>query len=445
MKIFKHTVWIKVGIILFILFSLFEYRSNHLQKLFSAKEKVITIGVFSDSYWNVQNGYSYQILNDAIEVFQEKHPECKVEYVSGIMKNDYSEWLAEQILSGNAPDLFFVLGKDFTKLSEIGALKNLNSIIKEDADCDTDRFYQTSLKQGRHQNKQYGMPFECAPKLMFVNKSILDREHIAMPDHNWTWKNFYDICKKVTRDTDNNGTIDQFGVYGYSWKDAFSENDVQLFNDDGSECRLSSEKALQALNFLESIQELSDGHTVNAKDFDHGKVAFMPMLFSEYRAYKSYPLSIKKYSGFEWECVEMPKGPHGDNSSQLDTLMLAMNASTLQEALAWEFMKTLTMDPAIQSEIFDYSEGISVLREVIESDETNLVLYRSSGENVNMSTRVLSNVLDLAEVPATFNHYDKALELVDNAIQSVMNGDKNLSMDLIIRNREINKELAAYK
>lgn len=42
---------------------------------FSMKEdKTVTIGVFSDSYWEVQNGYSYRILEDAIRIFEKEHP-----------------------------------------------------------------------------------------------------------------------------------------------------------------------------------------------------------------------------------------------------------------------------------------------------------------------------------------------------------------------------------
>ena len=81
----------------------------------------ITIGVFSDSYWEVQNGYSYQILEDAIDLFEKEHPGVTVEYVSGILKEDYSEWLSERLLSGQGPDLFFVLQEDFHGFAEIGA------------------------------------------------------------------------------------------------------------------------------------------------------------------------------------------------------------------------------------------------------------------------------------------------------------------------------------
>ena len=55
---------------------------------------------------------------------------------------------------------------------------------------------------------------------MCVNKTLLESEGIAVPSGDWTWENFYNICAKVTRDTDGDGETDQFGCYGYTWQDA---------------------------------------------------------------------------------------------------------------------------------------------------------------------------------------------------------------------------------
>ena len=63
--------------------------SDGYQKLPMFNHKVITIGIFSDSYWEVQNGYSYKILEDAVRIFEEQNPVVRVEYVSGILKEYY--------------------------------------------------------------------------------------------------------------------------------------------------------------------------------------------------------------------------------------------------------------------------------------------------------------------------------------------------------------------
>lgn len=50
---------------------------------------------------------------------------------------------------------------------------------------------------------------------MYVNKTLLEKEHIKIPSKNWTWDEFYDICEKVTKDTNKDGKLDQFGVYDF--------------------------------------------------------------------------------------------------------------------------------------------------------------------------------------------------------------------------------------
>ena len=404
-------------------------------------ENRITVGVFSDSYWEVQNGYSYRILDDAAEIFEKQHPGMKVEYVSGILKADYSEWLAEQLLSGHAPDLFFVVSEDFNDFAEVGALKDLGTLIEKDTGFDRDGFYSSAYACGQYDGIQYSLPYECAPKLMFVNKSILDKEGIPMPEKQWTWEDFYDICREVTEDTDGNGVEDQFGVVGYTWREAFESNGVNLFDRKGTKCSFTGKRVGEALAFLEKLENLGEGNTVTSKDFDLGNVVFQPMSFSEYRAYKPYPLSIKKYSGFEWECLPMPSGPHGDNISTLDTLLLAMNAHTKKVRYAWDFMKILTCDLQIQSEIFEYSEGVSVVKAVTESDGTLQRLIESSGDMGGLNLPILSDAVENAVAAPRFRDYNAVMEEIDTAVHSIIDGDSNIGMEQIIWNRNINRSL----
>ncbi len=437
----KKRTAIQIGLLGSLLFGIWMIASDRYQYLPWVYEDVIKIGVFSDSYWEVQNGYSYQILDDAIAQFEEQHPDVRVEYVSGIMKEDYSEWLAGEMMKGTGPDVFFVLSEYFNDFAEAGILKDLTSFIEEDADFSSEKYYASAYEDGAYEGTQYALPYECAPKLMFINKSILTAEGIAMPDSNWTWEDFYRICQAVTKDTDGDGTINQFGTVGYTWEDAFDSNGVCLFDEKGTECYLTDSKVTAAISFMERMEELNSGYSVSRKEFALGNVAFQPMLFSEYRAYKSYPLSIKKYAGFEWDCLTMPAGPDGENISRLDTLSIAMNASSVHTADAWELMKYLTSDVGIQSEIFDYSEGVSVLKEVVESEQTQKFLTEYT-ENKNMlNLQILSKAVEQAVVIPHFHDYEDAISEVDKAIRVILEGNSNLNMETIIQNRNINNYL----
>ena len=413
--------------------------TGQVKRIRSSKEKILTLGVFSDSYWGVQNGYANKIIDDAISRFEAKHPGVKVQFESGIMKSDYSEWLSEQMMKDTEPDVFFVQEADFSTFAQINALKNLNDLIKEDDSFDPDAFYRTAYEYGKYGGKQYALPIECAPNMMFVNKSILDREKIELPARDWTWNDFYRICRKVTKDTDGTGIIDQFGTVNYSWIDAFDANGVELFDEKGKNCDFTVKEIGDSIAFLEKLDALGSGNSLSERNFAQGNVVFQPMLFSEYRAYKSQEMSFKKYSGFEWDCVTMPAGPSGDNYSRLDTLSIAMSENTTQEELAWEFMKLLTTDPQIQSEIFDYSAGISVLPEVTQSEETRRKITQSTGTEFNLD--ILESAMEKSVTRTRFRGFDNAQEEVGLAVRSILESNSNIQMEQIIWNRTINNYL----
>ena len=406
-------------------------------------EKVLTIGVFSDSYWGVQSGYANRIIDDAIWRFENEHTGVKVRYESGIMKEDYSEWLSEQMMTDKAPDVFFILGSDFSTFARIGALKNLGELIGKDPSFDPGAFYKNAYEYGRYGGMQYALPFECAPKMMFVNKTILDRENIAMPAKDWTWDDFYEICSRVTKDREGTGIIDQFGAVNYSWSDAFDANGAVLFDEKGRGCDFTVPEVGNAIAFLEKLEALGSGYALSQKDFAKGNVAFQPMLFSEYRAYKSQELRMKKYSGFEWDCVTMPAGPYGDNYSRLDTLSIAMSENTAQKELAWEFMKLLTMDPRIQMEIFEYSAGISVLPQVTQSEDTLSRITRNTGEAFNLD--VLESAMEKAVIQPRFRGYENVKEEIGLAVRSILESRSNIRMEQIIWNRTINNYIKSMQ
>jgi len=275
------------------------------------------------------------------------------------------------------------------------------------------------------------------------NPAIFDEAGVAYPTENWTWDDFYEICRKVTKDTGGKGVIDQFGTVSYTWYDAFDANGVNLFDEKGRTCDFTVREIGDAIAFLEKLEGLSSGYAISERNFSQGNVAFQPMLFSEYRAYKSQELSIKKYSGFEWECVTMPAGPSGDNYSRLDTLSIAMSEKTAQKENAWEFMKILTADRDIQFEIFEYSAGISVLPEVSQSPMTLKSITESTGSAFNMD--ILKSAMEKTVTTPRFRGYDNALEEVGIAVDSILESRSNIQMEQIIWNRTINNYLKSIQ
>lgn len=426
---------LKIGIGIIILVIAFAMYWSYNQTI------VLKVGVFAGSNWDVPNGSGYKLIDTAIARFEEEHPNVKIEYKSGILKEDYSLWLADQIIEGNEPDVFIVLGDDFNTLSSVGALKDLTGLIENDKSFDINNYYGSVLKIGQYEDNQYALPYESNPKLMFVNKTLLEKEGIPMPKNDWTLDDFYDICKKVTKDSDGDGIIDQYGCYNFTWIDAINGYNLQLFNEDGTACYLNRDEVKEALTFMKNLNELNQGYNVKANDFDKGKIVFAPMPFSQYRAYKPYPWSIKKYSTFEWDCVRMPVAKNKKHVSEVSSLLMAISSRTTHSKEAWDFLKMLTYNEQSQKDLFQYSQGVSSLKSVIRSDEVNNLLNKDKLQESQVNMNLLDDVMESAVTAGKFKKYDTALSIMDRNIREIIQDNDDLDMSLIDLQKEVNKYL----
>ncbi|OLA06273.1 MAG: sugar ABC transporter substrate-binding protein [Eubacterium sp. 38_16] len=404
-------------------------------------QDVLRVGIFYGSNWEVPGTVHYEILDKAIKKFKSKYPNIKVGYEKGILSDDYSEWLSEQILKGAEPDVYLVLDEDFHTLASLGALKNLDGVMNVDKEFKKEEFYSSVYKAGQYGGSQYALPMECNPTLMFVNKTLLQKEGIRVPDNDWTWDDFYRICEKMAKDSDGDGQIDQFGYYDYTWLQAVYSNGISPFNKKGTSSNFLDERFSQSLEFVKRLEETNRNYQVTSNDFDLGKVAFRPFTFSDYRTYMPYPWRIKKYSSFEWTCIRMPAGPSGDNRSEMSALMAGMSSRTGKKQAAWDFIKMLTTDEDIQSLIYEDTSAASVLKSVNTSKSTMNLLNKDTPGDSIIDMSLLDTVIDTGVIPYRFKDYTEAYEKTDNLIKGYVNEKDDSSTFLFQMKNQIDEIL----
>ncbi len=404
------------------------------------RPKVLTIGLFAGSNWNVPEGEPYALMDAAIKRFEAEHPGVKVKYVSGIRKEDYSEWLAERLLQGKEPDVFVVPGGDFALYASMGALAPLDRYMEKDDSFDSSVYYPMAMDYGCWQGVSYALPVGAVPTLMFVNKSLLAKEGIPIPHNDWTWQDFLRICKAVTRDTDGDGRLDQFGVYDYNWRKAALTNDVKIFSPDGKTADFTSKNMEEVLRFMGDLHAVNQGQEVTARDFDMGKVAFRTFTFAEYRTYKPYPWRIKKYSSFEWDCIKLPAGPSGRSSSIMQVMIMGISARTGESRLAWELLKTICYDPVIQETLLTKTQGVPARRDVVESPRAQALFTAATPGSEEMNLKIVSQVMADSITEPKFSRYYEAMNLADHKLQYVVR--EGLAVNSALN--QVQKEINAY-
>ena len=426
---------IKIPLALIIFFSCmfyYQYISNPYG------EKIITVGVFDESNWDVPSPAPNEILRQAIAEFEAENPHVKVKYVSGIPKNEYYEWLSEKIISGDEPDLFIVTSDRFKDFAAMGVMLDLTDLVNGDKEISIKRYYDASVDSIILNNKYYGLPLESVPKLMFVNKTLLMQYGISMPSNNWTWHDFYNICNMVTKDANGDGRPDTYGCYGYNWQQAALTNGVEPISDENKNHYFIDDKVEDAIRFVKAINNLNNGYGVSPRDFDLGKVAFRPFTFAEYRTYQPYPWRIKKYSGFEWDVVKFPAGHYGKNVSTVDTVAMAISSRSKNKTIAWKFLKKISYDKGIQMSIIEKSQGLPVRNDILTSAECQERFDKVMGYGNHMSLSVIDDIMSEAVHANKFRRYWDVMLQADKFIKDIVEGNITVDNSLNQLQKEIN-------
>ena len=384
------------------------------------KEIVIEFAMFNGSNWDVAVQESYSVIDKAIEKFEKEHKGVKINYSGGIQKEDYSEWMSERILKDKMPDIFMVLDEDFENYINLG-----------------DKYYTEIANSGVFLGHRYALPYEAMPTLMFVNRTLLEKLHVDIPGNDYTFDDFYRMCRMITLDRDLDGSPDYFGIYKYDWINAALSNNVVLFSKDGKKSYFNQEKFAESIRFVKSLESLNGNKNITKEQFDSGKVAFSQMSLAEYRTYKSYPYKIKKYTGFAWDCIPMPAGNSGNNVSMIDSLDIAISSRSNKKKLAWEFLKTLTYDTEIQQTLYNEMPVASVLREVMESKESENIFKED--EDI-IDSKLICHILENGIAKPKFSGYEGAISLADSKISKLNLGD-DIENTLRILQRQMSKYL----
>ena len=397
----------------------------------SSHEKVLRIGVYAGSSWDVPNSRENKALDTLIKKFEKTHPHVKIIYESGIPKKNYADWLAEQVLKGEQPDLFMVPENDFSMLASAGALKSLDTLLTDD---ERTAFYPVAYEAGQYQGVSYALPVESNPIMMCVNKDLLEKEGISIPESGWTLADFYEICKKVTKDTNGDGVVDQYGITDYTWQQALVAYGGHLTDKSG--INVDSPEMHQALAFMSKLDMLSQHYKVTSHDFDEGRVAFYPMSLAQYRTYKPYPYHVAKYSSFSWTCIPMPTANSKVMGTQVKTSLFGMSSNTKQEKLAWEFMLLLSQDKESQQTLFEKSQGTSVLPSVVKSQQTRKILQADDFGLDSLTSERLDSMMERSIIDIGQEVDRQTLERLDYLIKEAL-GNQEIDSALPSIQREI--------
>lgn len=162
---------------------------------------------------------------------------------------------------------------------------------------------------------------------MFFNKRILEENgydpnlpYDLQKEGKWTWETFEEMCKKMTRDTDNDGVIDQYAMSSFNTEfcyAALDSNGGGIVKRDASGkyyLDAGSEKSMEAWNWIAKMWANYQLPQAEGANWDYFYTAFIngETAFLADQEYNGQPNGRFASMTDDWGFVCFPLGPSGD-------------------------------------------------------------------------------------------------------------------------------------
>jgi len=157
--------------------------------------------------------WSEQRLEDAyIHAFSRAHPGVRVSLEAVTNGPEYRDRILTSIAAGAPPDVVQLDNIDIPAFVNAGVLEDLSPYL-ERVGLRPSLFEPRVLDIFRRGTALYAIPKDFTPMVIAYNKDLFDQAGLAYPATGWTWDEFVVDAKRLTRDRDGDGVVDQWGFW----------------------------------------------------------------------------------------------------------------------------------------------------------------------------------------------------------------------------------------
>ena len=342
---------------------------------------------------------------------------------------DVSDWtsywdkLKTLMAGGNPPDVFAMDAPLYPDWQSRGVLLNLQPYIDKDPTV-LDGFYPVTLEAYKKADGYYGLPRDFQTIVLFYNKDMFDAAGVAYPTDSWTMDDLRKAAKELTKDSDNDGVIDQWGfstdLYDMElfWSEAVWGFGGEIINPEGTQTLLTDGKARDAWNFIadmavtdKSMPDPEQAAQYGNDVFAAGKAAMTTIGHWVVPQYAQL--------GFKWDVSAMPAGPVA-HATSVNSAGFVISKDSKNPDAAWDFVKYAT-GPSGQTRLTELGFAIPVLQSVAES-----AVYLEQ-KSAPINHKVFLDALAYAKPKPTFRGYDEWATVVGDHLTQVWTGDVSIS------------------
>ncbi len=334
------------------------------------------------------------------------------------------------LLAANTPpDVFAMDAPLYLDYQSRGSLLNLQPYIDKNPGM-LDGLFANTLTAYQTPEGYFGLPRDFQTIVVFYNKDMFDKAGLPYPQNSWTYDDLRATAKTLTKDTNGDGKIDQFGYVIDPWDFEPGMSEIiwayggDLINSDHTQTLIGEPNARKAFQILYdmmrvdgSIPDPNTSGQYGGDLFLSGNAAMMAMGHWAVPSYSTAP--------FKWDVVEMPAGPAGQATS-VNSAGFVVGKGSKHPAEAFAFIK-FVLSEAGQKRLAEMGFACPVLKSVAASPA---FLQQSTKINHQMFVDSLA----FAHMKPVFKGYDEWASAIGDGLAPAWNGeaDLNTTLDQIV-------------
>jgi len=293
------------------------------------------------TFWHAMGGPLGKTLDSLITEFNQTHPEIKVDHVGMGNYQALSQKLMATVAAKKPPTISQVFESWTEQLFRVGVLIPVEELLTEDEINELKRdIYPIFIEDNTWNGKLVTFPFNKSVPAYFYNKTLFKNEGI---DHFPTnWDEFIETGKKITKDTNEDGTPDiwatAFPLSTWMFETILYQSGGRILSEDNVTPLFNKKEGIESLQFfLDILNKHRIGYLTmgyqHQDDFLAGKVAIISGSVVSY----SFIMALKP--DFDLGMAPVPSGRNNAVVISGTNIALFANASNEQKQAAMKFIK----------------------------------------------------------------------------------------------------------
>jgi len=345
--------------------------------------------------------------------FKEKYPNVTVNnnFTPITTWTEYVNKLVTQAAAGQAPDVINIATEGVQLGLDNELFASMDGFLKNDPEAKTlqDKIDPKLLDGFRKDGSTYLMPNTFNTMVIYYNTKMFKEAGIARPSDDWTWDDFLEIAKKLTK---GSGADKVYGFalpyYSFGITPWLYSNGTSMMSDDLKASQLTDPKFQETIAW---VRDLVTKHGVSPQPKGSDPYQLFPAGKAAMTGAGHFVTGGFKKAGFsDYDILPWPK--NSTKATVFGAGAFAISKTSKNPELSWEFIKMLT-DQQTQKKWADAGSAVPSTKTAASSKE-----FLASPEHASEFYNSLSYAKPVA-APGAYNVLDPAFM---RAMDEIMSG-----------------------